>query len=47
MNTIKWNSTRTGFTLNYTDGSKEVFTNNPVSNVYVKIGDEYFWLVKK
>jgi hypothetical protein len=47
MNTIKWNSTKTGFTLNYADGRKETFINNPVSNVYVKIKDEYFWLVKK
>lgn len=47
MNTIKWNKSRTGFTLTYTNGTIEVFSNNAVSNVYVKINDEYFWLVKK
>jgi hypothetical protein len=47
MNTIKWNSTRTGFTLNYVDGTKEVFMKNETSKVFVKIDDEYFWLVSK
>lgn len=47
MNTIKWNSTKTGFTLIYEDGRKETFINNPVSNVYVKVKGETYWLVKK
>lgn len=47
MNTIKWNLDRNGFTLTYTDGSKEFFTNKPVSTTYVKINDDIFWLIKK
>ena len=47
MNTIKWNLDRNGFTLTYTDGSKEVFINKPVSTTYVKINDDIFWLIKK
>ncbi len=47
MNTIKWNYERTGFTLNYENGTKETYTNHPVSNVYVRIEGQTYWLVKK
>jgi hypothetical protein len=47
MNTIKWNSTRTGFTLTYSNGLKETYTDKPVSTTnYVKINDKTYWLLK-
>ncbi len=46
MNTIKWNSTRTGFVLTFQDGTKETYNNKPSSANFVKIEDQRFWLVK-
>jgi hypothetical protein len=47
MNKIKWNSTKTGFVLTFTNGVKETYVDRMTSNTtFVKINDRKFWLLK-
>jgi hypothetical protein len=47
MNKIKWNSKKTGFTLTFTNGVKETYSEKYVSNNnFVRISDKKYWLVK-
>ena len=47
MNTIKWNSTKTGFVLTFANGVKETYVDKMTANTtFVRIGDKKFWLLK-
>ena len=47
MNTIKWNSTKTGFVLTFANGVKETYSDKVgPSTTYVRIGEQKYWLIK-
>jgi hypothetical protein len=47
MNTIKWNSTKTGFVLTFSNGVKETYGDKVKSSTtYIRIGEQKYWLIK-
>jgi hypothetical protein len=47
MNTIKWNSDKTSFTIVNSKGVKEVYNDTPTSTTSIKVNGKKYWLVKK